>query len=278
MFKNLNYRTTRALHICIVFATSIFIEMQLNIPRGAWTGFTVMLIYTGFDVGSSIQRIFYRFLGVLLGLQLAHILWFLGYVNFRLLLLIIATTLFCYYYFLGKSYAYATIFTTTLSVIGSDYFGDTTFHIQWYERDYFMCTVLAVVICIFFEYFIFFRINMTRKFYLDLQQEIISQLENFLIIMQKEKIKKSTFLHAVFDFNKKITDLNTFTQNTKNDYHNKDDLIAELNEFSQYTNAAYQNLRKLVILPQKQHEPLLIHTSNLILKLKKLVNVERRES
>lgn len=277
MFKNLDYRTIRALHICIVFASSIFIAQQFQIPRGAWTGFTVMMIYVGFDSGSSIQRTIHRFFGVLLGLFFAHIIWFIGHLNYRILFLIIPCLLLCYYYLLGKTYAFPTVFTTALSAIGTDYFASKTFYVQWFFRDYFMCTLLAVFICLFFEFFIFRGFNMTRKFYIDLQKEIIINLENLLTLMQQPKIKKSDFLRMIVVFNKKVTELNTFTQNTRHDYHNKDNLLAELDEFHFYMNTAYHNLRKIFILPVEKHFLLLQDTASLIQKLQQIIDIQKAE-
>ena len=44
MFKHLNYRTTRALQICIVFATTILVQQWLNYAHVGLVGFTVMII------------------------------------------------------------------------------------------------------------------------------------------------------------------------------------------------------------------------------------------
>jgi uncharacterized membrane protein YccC len=273
MLKHLSYRTTRALHICTVFSVAILIEYMLKIPRGAWVAFTVILIYAAFDVGTSVQRIWHRFWGVLLGLFLAHFFWFVGHLNYRTLLLIVAGLLCIYYYLLGKPYMQTTVFTTILSVVGSDYFASTNFYLQWYFRDYFMCTLFAVIICVFFEYFIFKRVNMTRKFYVDFQRDLISQLNEFLAIIKRPKINKKDFLNAVVAFNKKIAMLNTFTQNTKHDYHNKDNLIAELEEFNQYVIAAYQKIRKIFVLHPNIHTShvLVAQTQGLIQQLEQLV-------
>ncbi len=280
MLSNLSYRTIRALHICTVFTASIFIEQQLNMPRGAWTGFTVILIYAGFDVGSSILRIWHRFWGVLFGLLIGHIFWLMGHLDYRTLLIIAPCVLGTYYYLLGKPYVQGTVFTTMLSMLGSDYFANSTdtYHLQWFFRDYFMCTLLAAVICLFFEYFIFFRTNMTRKFYTDFQQDLISEIERFLNFMHQQKIKRGAFLDYVVVFNTKMVTLNTFTTNTKNDYHNKDNLITELTAFTQYANTIYHNIRKMYILHPHEHFTLLTETHILLEKIKQLISKEKTET
>lgn len=277
MFRNLDYRTIRALRICVVFTASILIEQQLKIPRGAWTAFTVMMIYVGFDTGAAIQRIFHRFLGVLLGLFVSYILWFVGHVNYRMLFLILPICIFFAYYFLGKTYVYPTVFTVILTVIGPDYFGSPGYYVPWFFSDYLICTFLAVVICLFFEYFIFKQINMTRKFYIDLQKGLIICLENLLATTTKTIISKSVYIKRTVALNKKIVELNVFVKNTKHDYHNQDDLITELDEFTHHMNLAYQNIRRMFILPKEKYLPLLIDTHHCIQKLNQLIKTEKTE-
>lgn len=277
MLGNLDYRTIRALRICIVFTASILIEQQLKIPRGAWTAFTVMMIYVGFDTGAATQRIFYRFFGVLLGLCVGYILWFMGHINYRLLFLMIPVFIFFAYYFLGKSYIYPTFFTVILTVIGPDYFGSPGYYVPWFFSDYLICTFLAVMICLFFEYFIFRKINMTRKFYIDLQKDLIACFENLLATTQKKIMSKNHYIKATVALNKKIVELNAFVQNTKHDYHNKDDLIKELEEFSYHMNLAYQNIRRMFILPREKHFQLFIETQYYIQQLNQLIKIEKRE-
>ncbi|WP_019216969.1 FUSC family protein [Legionella tunisiensis] len=66
----------------------------LRYPRAGWTGFAVMMIYAGFDNGTTIFRAYQRFLGVLLGLFSGYILWFIGHVDYRTLIIILPMTVF----------------------------------------------------------------------------------------------------------------------------------------------------------------------------------------
>ena len=72
-------------------------------------------------------------------------------------------------------------------------------------------------------------------------------------------------------------ELNTFVHNTKYDYHNKDNLIEELDEFIHYLNLAYQNIRRMFILPKEQHPSLLQETQGWILALNQLIKVGQYE-
>lgn len=278
MFKNLDYRTIRALHICIIFTVSIAIEQLLKIPRGAWTAFTVMIIYAGFGTGASIQRMGQRFWGVILGLFLAYIIWFIGHLNYRTLFLMIPVLVFFYYYSLGTLFAYTSIFTVTLSAIGPDYFGSPGFYVSWFFTDYFACTLLAAIICMLFEYFIFAKINMTRRFYIALQKNMITGLSELLALTKPAIIRKSQYIQSTVVFNKKVIEMKTFVKSTKHDYHNKDDLIAELDEFTESMNLAYQNIRRSFVLPVEERFVFQQKTADLIEQLNQLIKTEQAEN
>lgn len=274
-FSNLDFRTIRSLQICLVFTASITLETMLHIPRAAWVGFTVMMIYVGFDAGSTLHRTLHRFWGVILGLFLAYILWFIGHVDYRLLFLIIPILVFFAYFVLGRFYTYPTIFTVTLTVLGPDYFGSHGYYVTWFFSDYLICTILALCICVFFEYYVFRGYDMTRRFYVDLHKEIIKQLMGLLAIVKQDKVNKSNFIRKTVDFNKKVIELNTFTQMTVHNYHASGNLILEMKQFSQEMNQAYQNLRRLFLLGATGNETMIQNTYELIEQLR-LTAVEEK--
>ena len=94
MLHTFEYRSTRALQICIVFVTALVLERMLNYSRAGWIGFIVMMIYVGFDSGASIHRTMHRFWGTVLGLVLSYFLWQLGLLDFRLMLTVIPIVIF----------------------------------------------------------------------------------------------------------------------------------------------------------------------------------------
>lgn len=275
LLNSFDYRTIRALHICIVFTTAFLIDLLFHIPRGSWMAFTVMMIYAGFDVGTSLQRVIHRFCGVVLGLCMARAIWFFCHLDYRLIFLVIPVLIAVYYYLLGKPYVFPTVFTVVLSVVGSDYFASRSFFVAWFFRDYFMCTIFAVIICWVFEYFIFRHVNMTRRFYSDLQKNLINVLETFFETVKHAPIRKSLYVKATISVNKKMIDLRDFVQNTKNDYHNKDNLIVELDEFNIDVHLIYQNIRKMFVLPMEERVVLMKETELLMLRLKQLFMLEK---
>jgi len=175
------YRTTRALQICIVFGTTLVIERLLNYSRAGWVGFIVMMIYVGFDSGASIHRTMHRFMGSLLGLLLSYFLWKLELLDFRLVLVVIPTVIFLAFFSLCKFYAYPTIFTVTLTFLGTAYFNPADYDAYSFFFDYFKSTAVAFFICFVFEGLIFRSSHLTKKFYNDLQNSIINELDIYII-------------------------------------------------------------------------------------------------
>lgn len=264
MLQNINFRTTRAIHICIVFTATLAIQELFNFPRGAWTGFAVMMIYVGFDAGSTIHRTFHRFWGATLGLFLSYILWFIGHIDYRTMFFIIPVMVFFAYYSLGKLYMFPTIFTVTLTALGTDYYATNTYYVGWFFSDYFICTVIALLICVFFEYFIFKGRNLTHKFYYELQQEIVKALQDLLVIAATKPINKSKLLKMTIKLNSKVLEFNVFLNNTRHDYNFNDDLLCELDIFFAKTKLVYQNLRQLFILAPPSSDYRWAETTRLI--------------
>ncbi len=264
MFKNISFRMLRALQICLVFTSTLAIQEMLNFPKAAWTGFAVMMIYAGFDTGSTMQRTFHRFWGAVLGLFLSYIIWFIGHIDYRTLFLIVPLIIFFAFYSLGKLYTFPTIFTVTLTALGSDYYSTNSFYVGWFFSDYLLCTIFALIICILFEYFVFKHSNLTHRFYFDLQKEIIHRLEDLFNLAKKPPISNSRWLKRTVLFNSSVLEFNNFVNRTRHDYHVKDNLLNELELFSNDMKHAYQNLRRLFILSPGSNNELIEETMHLI--------------
>src|SRR3990167_8423105 len=123
MFKDikLDYRTTRAFQICVVFAATIMVQEWLKFAHSGWIGFAVMMIYAGFDSGTSLHRTRHRFWGSMLGLLLSYVLWFFIRIHYETIFLVIPIVVFMAFFSLGKFYVSPTIFTVTLTALGIDY-------------------------------------------------------------------------------------------------------------------------------------------------------------
>ncbi len=60
MFETIDYRTTRAFQICVVFIFALALQRWLKYSHAGWIGFAVMMIYAGFDSGTSLHRTIHR--------------------------------------------------------------------------------------------------------------------------------------------------------------------------------------------------------------------------
>lgn len=217
MSINSEYRATRALQICVVFLTTLVIERALNYSRAGWVGFIVMMIYVGFDSGASIHRTMHRFLGSLIGLLFSYFLWQIGLLDFRLMLIIIPTVLFFAFFSLCKFYAYPTIFTVSLTFLGTAYFSPIDYDASSFFFDYFKSTVVAFFICFVFEGLIFKDSRLTQKFYYDLQHSIVAELDRLYQFGSMRSPNQNHFLRTSADCRVKINELQMFEQTAKHD-------------------------------------------------------------
>lgn len=249
MYKNLSFKNKRALHIAIVLSLTIAMEQLLKIPRTGWTGFTLMMIYVGFDVGSTIQRTFNRFIGVVCGLLISYILWFICRLDYRILFILIPIIVFFAFFSLGKAYAVPTIFTTILTTLGTDYYINDNYTISWLISDYFICTLIAFSISVTCEYFFFRRSHLIYSFYYELQNSMLNHFKSIIKIIEFQPINKSHLLKATILLNKTFLDFNNFVNNTRHDYHQHDELLVELENFLAHTNKIYYHIRYLSINP-----------------------------
>ena len=129
-FGKLSYRSLRAVQISMVLFFTIIIQQLFLFPRAGWIGFSVMMIYAGFDNGTTLFRAYHRFLGMFLGLFIGYVLWFFGHLDYRLLIIILPLTIYLAYFLAGHAYSIPTVFTVSTAVIGTGYFAapSGTFH------------------------------------------------------------------------------------------------------------------------------------------------------
>lgn len=241
------YRTTRALQICIVFVTTLLLERLLNFNRAGWIGFVVMMIYVGFDAGASIHRTLHRFWGTVLGLLLSYLIWKLALLDFRLLLIVIPVVVFLAFFSLCKFYAYPTIFTVTLTFLGTAYFSPSNYEAYYFFFDYFRATAVAFFICFLFEGWIFRKSGLTQKFYYDLQKSILNELDHLYQIARHCPRNQNRFLKGSALCRVKINDLHTFEHTARHDLNLEQDLN-HIDDFHALVSKTLHDIRLLFIL------------------------------
>ncbi|MBX9868085.1 MAG: FUSC family protein [Burkholderiales bacterium] len=245
-YNRLSYRAIRGLQICIVFSFTIFLQEWLRMPHAGWIGFSVMMIYVGFDHGTTLFRTFHRFWGMILGLISGFLLWFLGHVDFRLLILIIPLTIFFAYFLVGHAYSVPTMFTVNTAVIGTGYFSTgLTTTVNSFIYDYTAATIVALAICVFFEYFIFRRYGLMQRFISDTQLQIIQQLKILLELLNRESISKVAWFNACIGLSQLLGEVNNLVRNSEFEYSAHKAVGNEFNQFVTLTNQIFVNLKAL---------------------------------
>lgn len=270
MFKTIDYRTTRALQICIVFVTTLAIQRWLQFSHSAWIGFSVMMIYAGFNSGASLHRTSHRFWGAIIGLFLSYILWFIIRIDYGLILMVIPCVVFMAFFSMGKQYSLPTIFTVTLTALGVDYYSTDHYAVQSFFFEYTRATITALAICVIFEYFIFKKSRLSHQFYLDLQRTVISQLACLLSVVETLPVRQSQYLKLSTQFNVNISELQVFLQTVTHDYHIQNHVFNQLDEFNQTVEFIYNNIRQLFVSSHHARDSILLETKKALNNLIKM--------
>lgn len=194
-----NYRRVRGIQITLVFTLTIVILNFFHIPHSGWMGFAVMMIYVGFDNGTTIIRAYQRFLGMLLGLLSGYVLWFIAHLDYRTLTITVPMCIYFAYFLVGKEYSVPTIFTVNTSVIGTAYFYDqSTFFLTDFLTDYLACTIFAFSLIVVFEHFYFKPKRMMRYFVYDIETNVLNALFSLNVLLGRKKIKRQEwFKHCI---------------------------------------------------------------------------------
>lgn len=167
----------RGLQIASIFTLTVFIEKWIQYPYAAYTGFVVMMIYIGFDVGTVSFRGWDRFLGTISGCLAGFIYWYMGHLNYRSVFALIVCCIFCYIYFVSYTYRTNTFFTISLSLIGTGYL-DLQGNVQATEMliHIFINTVVAYFIIILCETYIFRKNSLSVQIFQHLQKQFIENI------------------------------------------------------------------------------------------------------
>jgi uncharacterized membrane protein YccC len=260
MLKKIEYRTTRALQICIVFVTTLALQRWLQFSHAAWIGFSVMMIYAGFDSGTSLHRTFHRFWGAMIGLLLSYILWLFIRIDYGLILMVIPIVVFMAFFSMGKRYALPTIFTVTLTALGVDYYSTDHYAVQNFFFEYARATITALAICMVFEYFVFKRGQLTHQFYFDLQRTVVNQLNCLLAVVETLPVRQSQYLKLSAQFNVNMSELHAFLDTAKHDYHIKKHIFNQLDEFNKTVEFIYSNIRQLFVSSHNARDSIILET------------------
>ncbi len=277
MFKAIDYRTTRAFQICIIFVTTLMIQRYLKFTHAGWIGFSVMMIYAGFDSGTSLHRTVHRFWGVMFGLLLSYFLWVLMRLDVGFVLFVAPVIVFMAFFTLGKYYVSPTIFMVTLTALGLDYYTLDQYEPINFFFDYTRATVLALAICVFFEYFIFKKSNLTHHFYFDLQQTVIRQLGQLFEIVTNTPVRHSHYLKLSAQLNLRLLELQSFLLVVKHDYHVQTQYFDSLDTFYESIEQIYHNIRQLFVSESSRQATLISETRAQLDALENMIQEQHQD-
>nr|MCH9689595.1 FUSC family protein [Gammaproteobacteria bacterium] len=168
-----------------------------------------------------------------------------------LIFIIVPVAVFMAYFSLSKYYVSPTIFTVALTALGSDYYQSNLYAVDQFFFDYAKATIIALSICVFFEYFIFKKNNLTHKFYFDLQKAVVSELNVLLDVVKSRPTRRSQYLKRSAVLYTHIESLSTFLKMAEHDYHLCVHFLDTLEPFNKTLLSAYQNLQILF----SEHKP-----------------------
>ena len=242
------YRLLRGIQISMVFSFSIFVQELWRFPHAGWAGFTLMMIYAGFDNGTTLVRASHRFLGVLLGVFLGYILWIFGHIDYRLLYFIIPFTVSGVFFWAGTAYSIPTIFTVSTSILAFGYFdSQSSFVVSVFIMDYTACTVIGFVIILLFEHFWFRHYQMLHRFIRENQQDVIKNLYTLVHLLNQDKIRRTDWFRGCITLTASLFEMDRLVLNTQFAACSEHAVGDEFIQFVALSNQVFVNLKALYI-------------------------------
>lgn len=251
--RRFTYRTGRILQICTVLTVTLCVADLLRYPHSGWTGFAVMMIYAGFDNGTTLFRAYHRFIGVLLGLLSGYCLWFLGHIDYRCLILVIPITVFLAYFLAGYAYSIPTIFTVNTSIIGTGYFDiHNQYPVTFFLMDYFIATLVAFAIIIVFEHFWFKRYHMMYRFIHDTQVDTIKQLDHLIYLLEQDHVRRKEWFSGCLKLTECLFEANKLVQNTSFEVRSQKVVGSDFHQFIALANQLFISAKALYLAHHTQ--------------------------
>ncbi len=179
----------RGLQISITFTLTIFIQEWFRYPYAAYTGFVVMMIFIGFDIGAVNLRTKHRFYGTVIGCLAGFVYWYLGHINYQIIFLLIIFWVFNYIYFANYTYLVSTFFTMSLTLIGNGYL-DMQGIIPATEIiiDIFLSTIIAYTIILTLQDLFFKDKGLSYKIFYHMQKNLIAHIHACEIEINNKRV------------------------------------------------------------------------------------------
>ncbi len=275
----LTYTQLRALQISLVFSFTILLQCVWVYPKAPVTAYVLLLIYAGFDNGTTLQRTYYRYLGTVYGIFLGFFFWYIGHIDYRLILLVCPITIYLAYFFSSHAYHIPTVFTVCTALLGMGYYG-TYLHedIKYLLVDFFMCSLIAFVMILFFEYFIFRRYQHMRRFIIESQTATITHLLNLVDYLNQPKVTRKEWFDECAKLIANLANTEKLLGNAHFMKRSMEEFGEEFNDFIDQVNQLYSHFKALYFALHLEPNAAIdvtqfIHTINHeLLRLKHLVS------
>lgn len=251
MFKvikqhTVNYRLMRGIQISFVFFFIVFVQELWRFPHAGWCGFTAMMIYAGFDNGTTVVRAYHRFLGVVLGVLLGYIIWCFARYNYRVWYFIVPMVVYGTFFWSATVYAIPTIHTVCASIFAFGYFDtQSSFVISYFVMDYLMATLIGFSIIMLVERYWFSHEWMMRRFLRDVQQKVLDELQQLMMLIQQEKIRHIEWIKCCEHVDCCLDELNRLLTNILYELNDEKIHLPLFEQFTKLTNHILLNLKAL---------------------------------
>lgn len=276
------YSFTRGVQISTVFAITVVVEELFRYPHAGWTGFVLMMIYAGFDNGTTLIRAYDHFLCVLIGVFMGYILWFVGHLDYRLLFFLIPLTIFYVFFWAGTVHNTPNI-TVATSIIAFGYFDtQSSFIVAFFIIDFTMCTLIAFSIILVCEHFWFSRYRLMHRFVRDIQGNVIDYLYVLVHLLEQPRIPRRDWFRACINFTNCLSEMNRLTLNAQFQASSAEAVGDQFNQFTALIHQIFIHLKALYIAHENvrhhQHDynQLVEKIRAELLQLKSLVATEHQ--
>lgn len=145
----------RIVHVVIMIATAFFVYQFSNWSDALWIPISVLAIIGPFSPGLSIGKAKQRTIGSIAGLLLSVIIWFVLQYNPNLLVFIAVILVYFIGFTVVKEYTYFIMLVTIMLCVNFDYMNLFFNNEIVFLTNRSICVLTGVIICQFYEYFIF---------------------------------------------------------------------------------------------------------------------------
>lgn len=219
----------RILHVVLMIATGIFAYQYLQLDDGLWIPISIIAIVGPFAPGLAINKARQRVIGTICGLGVSLLIW--TYVHYFPDSLVFISLLLIYGVGLTAilTYTYFIFFVSIMLTLSFDYMNLFINNEISYVINRMMCVLIGVIICQFYEFFIF------KYFYTNAINLVESKRLDGLISEINDKLNSidlinncNTYLTKV---HAEITELNELRLSAVNGYSQQNLLIKQIDSY-----------------------------------------------